>query len=260
VRVRQIKWNYIIIDEGHRMKNHHSKLATVFGCNYYSRHRLLLSGTPLQNSLTELWSLLNFLLPTIFNSAENFEQWFNAPFAAAGEKMEMNEEETLLIIHRLHQVLRPFLLRRLKSEVEAQLPEKIEKVIKCELSAWQSRLYKAMHERGALVVDPNAAGRGGFGLRGLMNTLMQLRKICNHPYLFESEGYRLDEVRLRICIPGSHTKTYAPLSLSLSLSLYQPLYLSRVTDASGRTWCECQASSPYWTGSCRSCARRDTAC
>jgi len=100
----KIRWNYIIIDEGHRMKNHSCKLVNVFGRHYKSRHRLLLTGTPLQNSLPELWSLLNFLLPTIFNSVENFEEWFNAPFAAAGERMEVTEEETWIIINRLHKV------------------------------------------------------------------------------------------------------------------------------------------------------------
>ncbi|EEC12814.1 hypothetical protein IscW_ISCW024556, partial [Ixodes scapularis] len=77
-----------------------------------------------KNKLPELWALLNFLLPSIFKSCNTFEQWFNAPFATTGEKVELNEEETILIIRRLHKVLRPFLLRRLKKEVESQLPEK----------------------------------------------------------------------------------------------------------------------------------------
>nr|KAF6402514.1 SWI/SNF related, matrix associated, actin dependent regulator of chromatin, subfamily a, member 4 [Rousettus aegyptiacus] len=89
-----------------------------------------LTGTPLQNKLPELWALLNFLLPTIFKSCSTFEQWFNAPFAMTGEKVDLNEEETILIIRRLHKVLRPFLLRRLKKEVEAQLPEKAQDRLK----------------------------------------------------------------------------------------------------------------------------------
>jgi len=76
-----------------------------------SPHRLLLTGTPLQNKLPELWALLNFLLPSIFKSVSTFDQWFNAPFAASGEKVELNEEESILIIRRLHKVIRPFLLR-----------------------------------------------------------------------------------------------------------------------------------------------------
>lgn len=144
----------MIVDEGHRMKNHHCKLTQVLNTHYLAPRRVLLTGTPLQNKLPELWALLNFLLPTIFKSCSTFEQWFNAPFAMTGEKVErrnlslfigvlfllifkspicfpifnfqvdLNEEETILIIRRLHKVLRPFLLRRLKKEVEAQLPEK----------------------------------------------------------------------------------------------------------------------------------------
>ena len=107
------------------MKNHHCKLTQVLNTYYIAPHRLLLTGTPLQNKLPELWALLNFLLPSIFKSCTTFEQWFNAPFATTCEKVELNPEETLLIIRRLHKVLRPFLLRRLKKEVESQLPDKV---------------------------------------------------------------------------------------------------------------------------------------
>jgi SWI/SNF-related matrix-associated actin-dependent regulator of chromatin subfamily A protein 2/4 len=123
----KIPWKYLIVDEGHRMKNHHCKLTQILN-TYYSNapHRLLLTGTPLQNNLPELWALLNFILPTIFKSSTTFTDWFNAPFATLpSEKVELNHEETLLIIRRLHKVLRPFLLRRLKKEVESQLPEKV---------------------------------------------------------------------------------------------------------------------------------------
>lgn len=78
----------MIIDEGHRMKNHHCKLTQVLNTHYLAPHRLLLTGTPLQNKLPELWALLNFLLPSIFKSCSTFEQWFNAPFATTGEKVE----------------------------------------------------------------------------------------------------------------------------------------------------------------------------
>eukprot|EP01103_Thecamoeba_quadrilineata_P008119 TRINITY_DN178_c0_g1_i2.p1 TRINITY_DN178_c0_g1~~TRINITY_DN178_c0_g1_i2.p1 ORF type:complete len:1284 (-),score=358.01 TRINITY_DN178_c0_g1_i2:29-3343(-) len=186
----KIKWNYLIIDEGHRMKNRYCKLSIILGTKYYSRHRLLLTGTPLQNSLPELWALLNFLLPTIFNSVENFEQWFNAPFSGTSLTMAMNEEETLLIINRLHKVLRPFLLRRLKSDVEGQLPQKTEHVIKCEASAAQKKIYTMMRKNGLLIVDP-ANHKGGY--KGITNTLMQLRKICNHPYLFATEHIETDD-------------------------------------------------------------------
>lgn len=83
----QIRWKYMIVDEGHRMKNHHCKLTQVLNTHYLAPRRVLLTGTPLQNKLPELWALLNFLLPTIFKSCSTFEQWFNAPFAMTGEKV-----------------------------------------------------------------------------------------------------------------------------------------------------------------------------
>ncbi|XP_055885494.1 probable global transcription activator SNF2L2 isoform X1 [Biomphalaria glabrata] len=182
----KIRWKYMIIDEGHRMKNHHCKLTVILNTYYNAPNRLLLTGTPLQNKLPELWALLNFLLPSIFKACATFEQWFNAPFAMTGEKVELNQEETLLIIRRLHKVLRPFLLRRLKKEVESQLPEKVEYVIKCDMSALQRLIYNHMQSRGVLLTDGSEKDKKGkAGTKTLMNTIMQLRKICNHPFMFQ---------------------------------------------------------------------------
>jgi ATP-dependent helicase STH1/SNF2 len=177
------KWKYIIVDEGHRIKNHKSKLSIVLGSQYIATNRLLLTGTPLHNNLPELWSLLNFLLPDIFSSMKDFESWFNAPFENTGQKAEMTEEEELLIINRLHQVLRPFLLRRLKSEVMLELPQKTEKVIKCDVSGWQTHLYRRVLE-GKGIFSNNVNGSGRSGIQMMNNDLMQLRKICNHPHIF----------------------------------------------------------------------------
>ncbi|VDO29581.1 unnamed protein product [Haemonchus placei] len=176
----KIRWKYMIIDEGHRLKNHNCKLTLMLNGYFHAQHRLLLTGTPLQNKLPELWALLNFLLPSIFSSCGTFEQWFNAPFATTGEKVELNQEETMLIIRRLHKVLRPFLLRRLKKEVESQLPDKTEYVIKCDQSALQKVLYK--HMQKGLLIDSKQQSGG----RALMNTVVHLRKLCNHPFLFQS--------------------------------------------------------------------------
>jgi ATP-dependent helicase STH1/SNF2 len=135
------------------MKNTNSKLSQTLTQFYTSRHRLILTGTPLQNNLPELWALLNFVLPKVFNSIQSFDEWFNTPFAntGGGDKIELNEEESLLVIRRLHKVLRPFLLRRLKKDVEADLPDKTEKVIKVRMSGLQSRLYYQMQNFGMIV-------------------------------------------------------------------------------------------------------------
>ncbi|CAL2040411.1 unnamed protein product [Caenorhabditis brenneri] len=176
----KIRWKYMIIDEGHRLKNHNCKLTSMLNGYFHAQHRLLLTGTPLQNKLPELWALLNFLLPTIFASCGTFEQWFNAPFATTGEKVELNDEESMLIIRRLHKVLRPFLLRRLKKEVESQLPDKTEYVIKCDMSALQKIVYRSM--RKGVLLDSKISS----GSRSLMNTIVHLRKLCNHPFLFQN--------------------------------------------------------------------------
>lgn len=198
----KVPFKYMIIDEGHRMKNHHCKLTQVLNTHYLAPHRLLLTGTPLQNKLPELWALLNFLLPSIFKSCSTFEQWFNAPFATTGEKVELNEEETILIIRRLHKVLRPFLLRRLKKEVESQLPDKVEYIIKCDMSGLQKVLYQHMQSKGVLLTDGSERGhaaRGKGGAKALMNTIVQLRKLCNHPFMFQNIEEKYCE---HVGIPG----------------------------------------------------------
>ncbi|OJD26351.1 hypothetical protein ACJ73_02266 [Blastomyces percursus] len=182
----KVKWVHMIVDEGHRMKNAGSKLSCTLTQYYTTRYRLILTGTPLQNNLPELWNLLNFVLPNIFKSVKSFDEWFNTPFANTGgqDRMDLTEEEQLLVIRRLHKVLRPFLLRRLKKDVEKDLPEKTERVIKCRFSALQAKLYKQLATHNRLVVSDGKGGKTG--VRGLSNMLMQLRKLCNHPFVFES--------------------------------------------------------------------------
>ncbi|EEH06104.1 SNF2-family ATP dependent chromatin remodeling factor snf21 [Histoplasma capsulatum G186AR] len=182
----KVKWVHMIVDEGHRMKNAGSKLSCTLTQYYTTRYRLILTGTPLQNNLPELWNLLNFVLPNIFKSVKSFDEWFNTPFANTGgqDRMDLTEEEQLLVIRRLHKVLRPFLLRRLKKDVEKDLPEKTERVIKCRFSALQAKLYKQLATHNKLIVSDGKGGKTG--VRGLSNMLMQLRKLCNHPFVFES--------------------------------------------------------------------------
>ena len=196
--LRKIEWQYAIVDEGHRMKNAQSKFAVTLGTMYTTRYRILLTGTPLMNDLSELWALLNFLLPSIFNSVETFDQWFSRPFEQFGGTNTdepddlLSNEERILVIHRLHELLRPFMLRRVKSEVLDQLPEKVEKVLRCELSSWQKELYKQISVKA--VEDHSLLGNGSQApSRGLNNIVMQLRKVCNHPYLFSPEGYHIND-------------------------------------------------------------------
>ncbi|XP_057834125.2 uncharacterized protein LOC131044739 isoform X2 [Cryptomeria japonica] len=206
-KLSKILWHYIIIDEGHRIKNASCKLNAELK-HYQSTHRLLLTGTPLQNNLEELWALLNFLLPNIFNSSEDFSQWFSKPFENVAENSPdqalLTEEENLLIINRLHQVLRPFMLRRLKHKVENELPEKIEHLIRCEASAYQKLLMKRVEDNlGSLC---HAKGRS------VHNTVMELRNICNHPYLSQLHA---DEVQSML--PPHYLPTIVRLCAKLEM-------------------------------------------
>ncbi|XP_056855740.1 probable ATP-dependent DNA helicase CHR12 [Raphanus sativus] len=183
--LKKIDWHYMIVDEGHRLKNHESALAKTLLTGYRIKRRLLLTGTPIQNSLQELWSLLNFLLPHIFNSVQNFEEWFNAPFADRAN-VSLTDEEELLVIHRLHHVIRPFILRRKKDEVEKFLPGKTQVILKCDMSAWQKVYYKQVTDMGRVGLQ-TGSGKS----KSLQNLTMQLRKCCNHPYLFVGGEYNM---------------------------------------------------------------------
>ncbi|XP_065842595.1 SWI/SNF-related matrix-associated actin-dependent regulator of chromatin subfamily A member 5-like [Oscarella lobularis] len=168
--LKKFIWKYVVIDEAHRIKNDGAKLSKVVR-QLKSENRLLLTGTPLQNDLHELWSLLNFILPDVFNSSEDFDAWFDVT------KLEDNE----LVVKRLHGILRPFLLRRVKSDVEKSLLPKVETKIYVGLSEMQRDLYIKI-----LLKDVNFFnGVGKLNKTQLLNMLMQLRKCANHPYLFD---------------------------------------------------------------------------
>ncbi|KAF2479602.1 SWI/SNF chromatin remodeling complex component [Neohortaea acidophila] len=136
-------WKFIIIDEGHRIKNLNCRLIRELQ-SYQSANRLLITGTPLQNNLAELWSLLNFLMPTIFDKLESFESWFD--FSALKEKdgyaQILSEDRKKDLVSSLHAILKPFLLRRVKADVETSLPKKREYVLYAPLTQTQRELYE----------------------------------------------------------------------------------------------------------------------
>lgn len=170
---KKFHWRYIIIDEAHRIKNENSILSKVVRM-LRTNYRLLITGTPLQNNLHELWALLNFLLPEVFSSAEKFDEWFQ--ISSTGEGGKEGEAE---VVQQLHKVLRPFLLRRLKSDVEKSLPPKKETILKIGMSDMQKKYYAALLQKDMDAVT------GGADRSRLLNIVMQLRKCCNHPYLFQ---------------------------------------------------------------------------
>ena len=193
-KLSKVNWQYIVIDEAQRLKDREGRLARDldrFRCN----RRLLLTGTPLQNDLSELWSLLNLLLPQVFDNAKVFQQWFGDDSkklaAGAGGEGEdwMEKEKKIIVISRLHQILEPFMLRRLVQDVESKLPPKITIAVHCPFSAYQAAVYDWVNKTGTLRVHPTMskiglAARQNFkGYLALQNRCMELRKVCNHPAL-----------------------------------------------------------------------------
>lgn len=182
-------WHYMILDEAHNIKNFQSlRWQTLL--TFRTRARLLLTGTPLQNNLTELWSLLFFLMPADsaetgiggFADLQEFTEWFRKPVEQILEHgRDVMDDDARAIVAKLHRVLRPFLLRRLKADVEKQMPGKYEHVVYCKLSKRQRYLYDGFMSR-AQTRETLASGN----TFSIMNALMQLRKVCNHPDLFET--------------------------------------------------------------------------
>ncbi|KAL0412041.1 UNVERIFIED_CONTAM: ATP-dependent helicase BRM [Sesamum latifolium] len=157
-KLSKVDWKYIIIDEAQRMKDRESVLARDLD-RYRCQRRLLLTGTPLQNDLKELWSLLNLLLPEVFDNRKVFHDWFSQPFQKEGpthnaEDDWLETEKKVITIHRLHQILEPFMLRRRVEDVEGSLPPKVSIVLKCRMSAIQSAIYDWIKSTGTLRVDP----------------------------------------------------------------------------------------------------------
>ena len=114
-RLSKIPWRYLMIDEAHRIKNEKSSLSLAVRI-MNTEHRLLITGTPLQNNLRELFALLNFIMPDVFGDAEQFDEYFSMSDESGKEN----------VIKKLHTVLRPFMLRRVKKDVAAALPPKKE--------------------------------------------------------------------------------------------------------------------------------------
>ncbi|KAG1854090.1 P-loop containing nucleoside triphosphate hydrolase protein [Suillus tomentosus] len=179
-----VKWQYMVLDEAQNIKNASSvRWKTLLG--FQCRNRLLLTGTPIQNSMQELWALLHFIMPSLFDSHDEFNEWFSKDIENAAENKgsKLNERQP----QRLHMILKPFMLRRVKRHVQTELSEKIEIDHYVDLSSRQRTLYRALLanvsvvdllEKAANIGDADSA-------RSLMNLVMQFRKVCNHPELFE---------------------------------------------------------------------------
>ncbi|KAK0427668.1 hypothetical protein QR680_010354 [Steinernema hermaphroditum] len=187
-----LNYEYLILDEGHCIRNHNSQLFKIL-ISITSRHRLILSGTPVQNSPADLWSLFRFLMPGYLSSRSNFFASFMKPIMAcrnpkASEKQTKDGTDAL---HLLHKQVLPFVLRRLKSEVLQELPEKVIQDYPCYLSEQQKALYQAISECCSLRSQ---------GIEGLspLTTLTALRKVVDHPILISADIFNTVKIDRRL--------------------------------------------------------------
>nr|AMP82932.1 CHD3-type chromatin-remodeling factor PICKLE [Catalpa bungei] len=164
--LRGVPWEVLVVDEGHRLKNSGSKLFSLLN-TFSFQHRILLTGTPLQNNIGEMYNLLNFLQPASFPSLSSFEEKFNDLTTA--EKVD-----------ELKKLVAPHMLRRLKKDAMQNIPPKIERVVPVELSSIQAEYYRAMLTKNYQIL--RNLGKG-VPQQSMLNIVMQLRKVCNHPYL-----------------------------------------------------------------------------
>ena len=178
-------WHYMVLDEAHNIKNFHTRRWKTM-LYFKTQARLLLTGTPLQNHLAELWSLLFFVSPRAnkgrFANLKEFSQWFRRPAEQILDHgRDAMDDESRQTVTKLHQLLRPFLLRRLKADVEKQMPAKHDHVVFCHLSKRQRFLYDEFMSRAETRETLSSGNHVS-----MLNCLMQLRKVCNHPDLFET--------------------------------------------------------------------------
>ncbi|XP_016921973.2 chromodomain-helicase-DNA-binding protein Mi-2 homolog isoform X1 [Apis cerana] len=161
-----IDWAVLVVDEAHRLKSNQSKFFRLLA-SYNIAYKLLLTGTPLQNNLEELFHLLNFLCRDKFNDLAAFQNEF----------ADISKEEQ---VKKLHELLGPHMLRRLKADVLKNMPSKSEFIVRVELSPMQKKYYKYILTRNFEALNP----KGGGQQVSLLNIMMDLKKCCNHPYLF----------------------------------------------------------------------------
>lgn len=183
--LQRLTWSYIILDEAQAIKNIKGQRWNTL-LSLKSRNKLLLTGTPIQNTMAELWALLHFIMPKLFDSHEQFQEWFSKDIEAHSQnKQELNKTQ----LNRLHAILKPFMLRRVKKDVEKEIGQKHEYEIFCKLTVRQQIFYDKIKDK-ICISDLFSLRENKEKVKNLMNLVMQFRKVCNHPDLFERKMVR----------------------------------------------------------------------
>ncbi|KAI5864564.1 hypothetical protein GGS23DRAFT_453185 [Durotheca rogersii] len=187
-------WNYIVLDEGHLIKNPKAKI-TLAVKRLASNHRLILTGTPIQNNVLELWSLFDFLMPGFLGAEKVFLDRFAKPIAASRfSKASSKEQEAgALAIEALHKQVLPFLLRRLKEEVLDDLPPKILQNYYCDLSDLQRKLFEDFTKKQGKKLTEEASRDDKEAKQHIFQALQYMRKLCNSPALVMTPSHKLYE-------------------------------------------------------------------
>lgn len=186
--ISKIHWEYMILDEAHAIKSASSVRWQTLLSFGQTRNRLLLTGTPIQNNMAELWALLHFIMPTLFDSHNEFAEWFSKDIEdhVAGAAT-LNEHQ----LNRLHLILKPFMLRRVKVDVQNELPSKTEVLVPCDLTSRQRALYTGIRKRLSIaelfdrINIPTNKMAMEKQTKTLMNIVMQFRNVCNHPEIID---------------------------------------------------------------------------
>eukprot|EP00177_Eucheuma_denticulatum_P003912 GFKZ01007074.1.p1 GENE.GFKZ01007074.1~~GFKZ01007074.1.p1 ORF type:complete len:1849 (+),score=239.07 GFKZ01007074.1:129-5675(+) len=178
-----VRWNYLVLDEGHVIKNPKTRIARAVRA-LSARHRLVLTGTPIQNSVLELWAMFDFLMPGFLGNEKSFKESYSKPIMASreGKCSEADQERGMVATEALHRQVLPFILRRLKDDVLSELPPKIMQDYYCSMTPIQMRLY----EDFASELGGNSTGGDGRQSRGethVFTALSYMRRLCSHPKL-----------------------------------------------------------------------------
>ncbi|KAI9803647.1 MAG: TATA-binding protein-associated factor mot1 [Piccolia ochrophora] len=186
-----MNWNYCVLDEGHLIKNPRAKV-TIAVKRLLSNHRLILSGTPIQNNVLELWSLFDFLMPGFLGTEKVFLDRFAKPIAASrfSKSSSREQEAGALAIEALHKQVLPFLLRRLKEEVLDDLPPKILQNYYCDMSELQKKLFDDFNKKEGKTLQEKASAGDKEGKQHIFQALQYMRKLCNSPALVMKEGHK----------------------------------------------------------------------